>query len=461
MRLPALLLAGALLLGACTGGTPPAPASPGPLVLSHPAELGSAARALAAAWTDAGIPARLQEEPAPGPGAHLALAAGTGEPVSWDVPVPTLPFLAPAGAPPGPTLPLGAVQWQAVPATAPRPAGLLAAGNDHPQAAAALAVARSQYRPVPQRPVTLAVVGDFMLARGVGARIAAGGPGYPVALVAERLAAADLTVANLESPIGVTGRPLPGKGIWFRAEPRAVETLALAGVDLVTVANNHILDYDTENFLETLARLEAAGIRHVGGGPNLAAARQPAVLTAGGLRFAFLAYSTFADLFWDFRYPRPFAATASRPGVAPAVAAYIREDIARARAEADVVAVAFHWGEEYQNQPNDGQIGLARLCAEAGADLVLGFHPHAVQGFAVYGRTFVAYSFGNFIMDDESLGAVPRESFLAEFTFYPGGGRSARITPAYITGFRPAFLDGEAAEALRAKLARLSAQIPR
>lgn len=356
---------------------------------------------------------------------------------------------------------LAELRWQAVPVAAPRPAGLRPAGPPHPQLERALALARQQYRPKPGRPVTLAVAGDFMLARGVASRIRSHGAGYPVALVAERLRAADLTVANLESPIGERGRPLPGKGIWFRAEPRAVETLTQAGLDLVIVANNHILDYDTENFLETLQHLERAGIRTAGGGRSLAEARQPAVLEAGGLRFAFLAYSAFADLFYDFRYPRSFAATEDRPGVAPVRDESIREDIARAREAADVVAVAFHWGEEYQNHPTPEQVRLAHLSVDAGADLVLGFHPHAVQGFEVYRGALIAYSFGNFIMDDESLGPIPRESFVAEFTFYPGGGRSARITPAYITDFRPAFLTGAAGEQLLAKLARISAEIGR
>lgn len=465
MRLPVLCACAALLgATACTpatlpaGGAPSAAAPVPPLVLSHPSELRSAAQGLVQAWAQAGLPARRQEEPAPGPGAHLVLAIGAGEPVSWDVAVPTRPFLTPDG-PDAPTpRPLRDLNWDAAPVAPPQPAGLRAAGTAHPQAAAALAAARAQYRARPQRPVTLAVVGDFMLARGVGNRIGVHGPGYPVELVAGRLRAADLTVANLESPIGVQGRPLPGKGIWFRAEPRAAETLTLAGIDLVTLANNHILDYDTENFLETMGYLEAAGVRHAGGGRTLAEAREPAVLEAGGLRFAFLSYSVFADLFFDYAHPRSFAATDVLPGVAPARDEYIQADVARARQAADVVAVAFHWGEEYQNHPNAEQMRLARLTAAAGADLVLGFHPHAVQGFAVHGRAFTAYSFGNFIMDDESLGTIPRESFLAEFTFYPGGGRSARITPAYLTGFRPAILTDAAAERLRAKLVRLSAE---
>ncbi len=467
MRLPVLLLAAMILLvpgcrPAVPGSAQPQPPSlqpPSPLVVSFPSELQGVATALRQAWADAGLEVHLRQEQQPGPPAHLALAVGAGETVTWETGVPAIPFLSPDAAQPTPVL-LADLRWRHTPTQPPQPVGLRPTGISHPQAEPATALARRHFRPRPARPVTLAVAGDFMLARGVGARIHALGPAYPVELVAERLRTADLTIANLESPIGRAGQPLPGKGIWFRADPAATETLTLAGLDLVTLANNHILDYDTENFLETLGHLNQAGVRYVGGGRTLAEARQPAVLEAAGLRVAFLSYSLFADLYFDPHYPRRFTATDTVPGVAPVRDADLLEDIAHARRVADVVAVAFHWGEEYQNHPNAEQIRLAHLSADAGADLVLGFHPHAVQGFEIYKNTFIAYSFGNFIMDDESLGTIQRESFLAEFTFFPGGGRSARIIPAYITGFRPAFLSGPAADRFLTRLARLSAEIP-
>nr|PZN35965.1 MAG: hypothetical protein DIU70_14910 [Bacillota bacterium] len=311
----------------------------------------------------------------------------------------------------------------------------------------------------PSRPVTLAAVGDVMLARRVGERIREEGPAYPVALVADRLAAADIALGNLESPIGVRGEPIPGKGIWFRADPAAVEALTRAGFDVLSVANNHILDYGLENFAETLAHLEAAGIAAVGGGPDLAAARRPVIREVAGLRFAFLAYSQFADLFWSWEDPFRFAATEDRAGVAPLDEAILEEDIPRARAEADVVVVTVHWGEEYQNVPTPEQVRLARRMVDLGADLVLGHHPHAVQGFEIYRGGFIAYSMGNFIMDQERLGSITRESMLLEFTWYPGGGRTVRVTPAWITGYRPAFLEGPEAEAALKKLAEISAAI--
>lgn len=290
-------------------------------------------------------------------------------------------------------------------------------------------------------------------------RIRQFGPEYPVALVAGRLAAADLTLGNLESPIGLQGEPIPGKQIWFRADPAAVTTLTHAGFDLLSVANNHALDYDLENFAETLALLRQAGIDPVGGGAHLDAARRPVIREVAGLRFVFLGYSQFTHLAYSWEYPLRFAATADRAGVAPLDEALLAEDIPRARALADAVVVTVHWGVEGQDHPAPGQVRLARRMVDLGADLVLGHHPHAVQGFEVYNGGFIAYSMGNFIMDDESLGPRHRESMLLEFTWYPGGGRTVRVTPAWITDFRPALLEGPAALEALEKLRELSAEL--
>lgn len=308
-------------------------------------------------------------------------------------------------------------------------------------------------------PVTLAVVGDLMLARGVDYYIFSehrGDVTYPFAAVAERLRAADYTFANLESPLGLRGRPIPGKGIWFRARPETIEGIRFAGVDGVTVANNHILDYDEENFRETLSLLRENGIGVTGGGEDLAAARAPLVADVKGVKVAFLGYSDFADLHWDASYKRSFAATASRPGVAPVREETLAEDIARAREAADVVAVAFHWGDEYMNHPNEKQVRLARRAIDLGADLVLGYHPHAIQGIERYKDGLIAYSLGNFVMDNQRR-AVAEESMILEVRLTRGGLLDHRVLPVRIRRGQPRILEGEAAKALMDKIERISA----
>lgn len=307
--------------------------------------------------------------------------------------------------------------------------------------------------PVPW--ATLSVAGDYMLARGVARAMRENGLLYPVAKVREHLSAADLTFANLESPLGVKGKPLPGKQIWFRAAPEAIELLKATGVDGVAIANNHILDYDTENFLETLEILEQAGIGYVGGGRNIAEARKPLILEAKGVKVAFLAYSQFADLFFDWNYPRSFNATEKIPGVARIQDDWLAEDIKAARNQADIVAIAFHWGDEFQNYPNPEQKRLAHLSIDLGADLVLGYHPHAIQGFELYKGKFIAYSTGNFIMDRQDTD-LARESMILDFQLTPDGVRSAAVHPVWINAEQPYIMTGPAGESLLQKMRTLS-----
>lgn len=307
----------------------------------------------------------------------------------------------------------------------------------------------------PQSWATLTVAGDFMLARGVARAMRENGTLYPVAAVKDHLSGADLTFVNLESPIGLRGTPLPGKQIWFRAPPAAMEILRTAGVDGVTVANNHILDYDTDNFLETLDGLRAAGIPYVGGGRTIAEARRPMVLEARGVKIAFLGYSQFADLFFDWGYPRSFSATDTLPGVPRIQDDWLAEDIKAARALAPIVAIAFHWGDEFQNYPNEEQKRVARLSIDLGADLVLGYHPHAIQGFEFYKGKFIAYSTGNFIMDRQDTD-LARESMLLDFTLSPEGVRSVSVLPVWIKAEQPYIMTGSEGERLLQKMRTIS-----
>lgn len=326
-----------------------------------------------------------------------------------------------------------------------------------PSAEVAAVVERLRQAAEPQEQpwIRLTAAGDFMLARGVARAIREHGTAYPVVQVREHLASADIAFANLESPIGTKGSPLPGKQIWFQAAPEALETLTLAGLDGVTVANNHILDYDAPSLLETLDYLNAAGIGYTGGGRDLAEARTPLVLEAQGIKVAFLGYSQFADLFFDWDYPRSFAATEERPGVAGIDDAWLAEDIPAAREQADLVVVTFHWGEEFQNYPTPEQERLAHLCVDLGADLVLGYHPHAIQGFELYKDGVIAYSLGNFIMDNQNSD-LARESMLLDFWVSPAGIQQVLVHPVWIAAEQPSMLTGPEAERLLAKMATIS-----
>ncbi len=309
--------------------------------------------------------------------------------------------------------------------------------------------------------VSLAAVGDVMLARKVGRLMEKYGNVYPVKEVAERLSRADLTFGNLESPIGTGGRPLPQKGIWFRAKPDAAETLIEAGFDLVSVANNHALDYDREAFLETLDILSENNILAVGGGESIHDARKPVIVKKNGLKIGFLAYSEMADIIWSRSYPRMLMATENQPGIAPAGPAYVDEmlaDVKDLAEKVDVVVLSLHWGNEYQYRPGDSQRELAHRLIDAGADLIIGHHPHTLQGLERYKHGLIAYSLGNFIFD-QNFSRQTTEGLLLEVTLSPLGVESAAVSPVVIPQSQPKVAAGAAADRINRITAELSREL--
>ena len=260
-------------------------------------------------------------------------------------------------------------------------------------------------RPIPRPPrpprtptrILLAAVGDVMLGRSVGWRMEAEGPAMPFASVRAILAGADIAVANLESAVGVTGAA-ESKAYTFRAPPVAAEALALAGSDLVSLANNHSLDFGPQSLAETRALLAGEGILSPGAGPNRAAAHAPATIERKGLTITFLAYVTVPVEGTGFD-PRVWTATDDAPGVAWLDIPTMMEDIQAARREADLVVVLLHFGLEWEPEPSEAQREQARAAIDAGATLVVGAHPHVLQEVEAYGDGLIAYSLGNFVFD--------------------------------------------------------------
>jgi poly-gamma-glutamate capsule biosynthesis protein CapA/YwtB (metallophosphatase superfamily) len=238
----------------------------------------------------------------------------------------------------------------------------------------------------------LALAGDTMLGRKVGEALAAGPVAALVAPeVVELTGEADLFVLNLECCVSARGAPLrlPGKPFFFRAPPAATELLALLGVDCVTLANNHALDFGPEALVDTLDHLAAAGIAAVGAGVNVAAARRPAVLDAAGLRLAVVGVTD---------HPEEFAAGPDRPGVAFAdlrgqPPAWLEPAIRSV--DADAVLVTPHWGPNMTQAPVPHVRRAAAALLEAGATLVAGHSAHVPHG--VGGS--VLFDLGDFLDD--------------------------------------------------------------
>ena len=235
----------------------------------------------------------------------------------------------------------------------------------------------------------LVFVGDVMLDDGPGRTIAAGGD--PLGPFAAELRDADFTLGNLECPIAESGTALDNKLFAFRAHPRVIEVLR-GRLDAVSLANNHSGDFGKAAFVETMDRLDAAGIPYFGGGRDLAAAHRPLWIERKGLRIAVLGYNEYK--------PRSFEAGPDWPGVAWSEDSHVIAAIRAARAAgADLVIPFMHWGWEGEPNPDARQRTLARAMIDAGADAVVGGHPHVTQGAEYYRGRPIVYSLGNFVFD--------------------------------------------------------------
>ena len=209
--------------------------------------------------------------------------------------------------------------------------------------------------------------------------------------IATILGRADIAMVNLESAVTTRGTPEP-KRFHFRAPPTAYQAVKAAGVDVVSLANNHALDYGRVGLADTLSSAATAAMPVVGAGRNATEAYRAWITTVKGVRIAFLGMSQIAEL------SGPWAATSNRSGIAYAfdgsrAAAAVRA----ARAEADVVVVFMHWGQEYHECPTAQMQSLAKRMADAGASVIVGTHAHLLLGDGWLGRTFVAYGLSNFL----------------------------------------------------------------
>ncbi len=198
-------------------------------------------------------------------------------------------------------------------------------------------------------------------------------------------------VANEEFPFSTRGEQAKDKQFTFRVDPAYASWFSDLGIDLVTLANNHTLDYGTDALLDSVDTLDDIGIRHIGAGKDLESASQAVIVNINGKKIAFIgATRVIPEADW--------AAGASSPGV---FAAYNDTDlinkIKSVRGDADIVIVYMHWGVERQESPNEIQQTLAHNIVDAGADLVIGAHPHVLQGFEYYKDVPIAYSLGNFV----------------------------------------------------------------
>jgi len=238
--------------------------------------------------------------------------------------------------------------------------------------------------------ISLMAVGDIMLGRLVGEKARQTGGLYPFEYVVDLLGRGDIVFGNLECPFSTDGVPNNTKPseLLLRADPEMGYRLSKAGFSIVSLANNHIFDYGAEAFQDTIRILRERGIHYVGAGLNEREARTPVVLNVKGLKVGFIAYT--------YAYP----ARGTNPGCAYADPHAIRNDIEVLRAKADVLVVSLHDGIEFTDYPLPRIHKLAHRMIDWGAHLILGHHPHTLQGIEEYKDGLIAYSLGDFVFDN-------------------------------------------------------------
>ncbi|MGE5559025.1 MAG: CapA family protein [Bacillota bacterium] len=306
---------------------------------------------------------------------------------------------------------------------------------------------------VSRKPLSLILLGDVMLDRRIrkwSGKVGGEYPFHPDTVCI--LKTADAVFANLESPIGMGGRPLEKKELWFCASPDMAPKLRGSGINVVSLANNHILDYGVSVFQQTMRILEGNGIRHVGGGRNAAEAGAPLILAFREKKIAFFAYSELAEIYWDPANPRSFLATDVRPGILPIKAKEIVRAIRKIRKHADLIVVSLHWGTEYRHYPALWQRKTAHQLIDAGADIIAGHHPHVLQGVEYYHRGLIFYSLGNFVFDQAKTAC--RETMIVRITF--AGKPRIQIFPMLIRTGQPVPAEGNAALSIMEKIRKYS-----
>ncbi len=303
--------------------------------------------------------------------------------------------------------------------------------------------------PHPTSEITLLAVGDINLGRKAGRIILGGNVDYAFEKTKDIISSADIAFANLESTIseqnGVTQN-----GVWcFTAPPIAAETLAHAGFDVVSLANNHVWDFGRRALLETPTYLDRVGIKHTGTGPDLDAAFSPAILEVKGIRIAFFSVTRIFNFGGPEHEAFKYTAWADMDRLAPA--------IKKVRNDVDLVVVAAHWGAEYQDRPAGEIVALAHKMVDAGADIILGGHPHVPEGIDRYNGAFIIYSLGNFAYHQTTEHSVWKtKSIMLELTLTKSGVTSYKMIPV-TCGFQPAVAEGAQADEILAHMKKISA----
>ena len=286
-------------------------------------------------------------------------------------------------------------------------------------------------KPKEEPEITLTFSGDTMFDWQLRPVIQSKGADYPFQHVKPEIEKADYSFVNLESAFTTREKKYPGQLFWIKSDPSTLQAIKNTGYDIVNIGNNHTLDYYQDGLLDTISHVEKIGLPYIGAGKNASDAYTARDVTIKGKKFKFISFVRFMpDSAW--------VATNDKPGIANGYDLnLVTKTIKEQKKDADYMIVYMHWGVEKTNRPADYQKEYVQKMVEAGANAIVGSHPHWLQGFEYYNKVPVAYSLGNFLFPDYVTGHSAETGVLTlkfkgkdvQMSFNPYMIRNNQITP--------------------------------
>lgn len=286
--------------------------------------------------------------------------------------------------------------------------------------------------------IMISFTGDILLDRGVGEKILQEGNEYPYEYVKDILNKSDIVYGNLECPLLIEGTPtIKRRELIFKGNIANSIALRKAGYNILNLANNHAMDYGADGLMNTINVLMESSIKPLGGGMDNNSSHNPVFITKNGIKVGFLGYSTFP--------PEGYVYLEDKPDIARFSNSLTSVDIKKTRSQCDFLIVTFHWGKEFSYFPSDLQREMAHLAIDSGCDMVVGHHPHVLQGIEKYKGKSIFYSLGNFVFDKQ-IPPGTDESIILNIRVDKKGVVDSEIIPVRIRNCQPMPLHGEDAE---------------
>lgn len=298
--------------------------------------------------------------------------------------------------------------------------------------------------------ISILFAGDTMMDWSIKNTVKSKGPDYPFRYVKDEVSASDYAIVNLETAV-TTHSGTFSKEYNFKSDPNSLEGLKNAGFDLISLANNHTMDYQTEGLLETMDNINLYGLSYIGAGRNASEAYRSKEVIIKGKKFKFLAFSRVLP-------STTWAAGENSPGLANGYNLDLMKEIVMQESKTcDYLMVYMHWGKERSKHPELYQVNYAKTMIDAGADAIVGAHPHVLQGFQYYKGKPIAYSLGNFLFPDYVKGDSAETGLLK--IHIKNGKMSMQFKPYYIKDDMIVKLNHDEEKKILAKLEDLSYQI--